>query len=143
MVLRARYGAKGKEILNVAQMYDYYIAWHNTNYLETADDGAKEEAALASALAGVCAPASLQCLLLSSALGLKSRWRMATFLHTDTAAASYARAQPMTLSMASRPPHKTRAKRGSSTSLCSFSRGRFAGERPGSSCDMWMCCVSE
>ena len=73
-MLRARYGAKGKEILNVAQMYDYYIAWHNTNYLETADDGAKEEAALASALAGVCAPASHQCLLLSSALGLKSRW---------------------------------------------------------------------
>ena len=59
--MRARYGAKGKEILNVAHMYDMYIAWHNTNYLETPDDAAKVEAALASALAGASLPLR-QCL---------------------------------------------------------------------------------
>ena len=58
-VLRARYGAKGKEILNVAHMYDKYIAWHNTNYLETADEAAKAKAALASALAGAFEPVRL------------------------------------------------------------------------------------
>ena len=52
-VLRARYGAKGKELLNLARMYDKYVAWHNTNYFDTPDDSAKERAALASAVAGV------------------------------------------------------------------------------------------
>ena len=54
--MRLRYGAKGKEILNVARMYDKYIAWHNTNYLTTPDDDAKKRAALASAIAGVSMP---------------------------------------------------------------------------------------
>ena len=52
-VLRARYGAKGKELLNLARMYDKYVMWHNTNYMDTPDDSAKERAALASAVAGV------------------------------------------------------------------------------------------
>ena len=33
-------------------MYDFYVAWHNTNYLDTPDEEAKHRAALANALAG-------------------------------------------------------------------------------------------
>ena len=51
-VLRARYGAKGKELFNIARMYDMYVAWHNTNYLDTPNQEDKDRAALASALAG-------------------------------------------------------------------------------------------
>ena len=52
MVLRAWYGAKCKELLNMAQMYDKYCAWHNTNYIDTPDEASREAAALSSALAG-------------------------------------------------------------------------------------------
>ena len=50
-VLRARYGAKGKEILNQARLYDCYVRWHNTNYINTPDEAGKATAALANALA--------------------------------------------------------------------------------------------
>ena len=59
-MLRARYGAKGKEILNLARLYDKYISWHNTNYMDTPDDSAKEQVALVSAVAGIwCVARSL------------------------------------------------------------------------------------
>lgn len=58
-MLRARYGAKGKELLNMAQLYDKYLAWHNTNYRETPDEHAKKQAALASAIAGASKRVSL------------------------------------------------------------------------------------
>ena len=45
-VLRAAFGNKGQGLLECAQLFDSYKAWHDATHLETPNDAARESVAL-------------------------------------------------------------------------------------------------
>ena len=49
-LLRAAFGNKGQQILECAQLFDAYKAWHDATHLDTPDDDACEAVALRLAL---------------------------------------------------------------------------------------------
>ena len=122
-MLRARYGAKGKEIFNIARLYDNYVAWHNTNYLETSDQEAKDQAALASALAGEAFRCPFILTGLNRSCSLKRDVsRSGEKMACELTMPFVVRPQPTSSPWPSRPQHKTQVKPGASTSFFSFYR---------------------